>query len=794
MLKIIALKNILTLVLILASFAIFAQEKYTLSGTISETQSGETMIGVNVLIPALQTGVVTNQYGFYSITLPKGTHQVTYTSLGFENYSQTIVLNAAVNNSISLYETTEMLDVVILETDVEKTNIKTPQMSVTTLKSSTIKRIPVVLGEADVIKAIILLPGVTNAGEGASGFNVRGGAADQNLVLLDEATLYNSSHLFGFFSVFNPDAIKDLTLYKGGIPARYGGRIASVLDIYQKDGNKRKYKATGGIGLLASRLLIEGPIVKDKGSFLIGGRSSYAHLFIPIVSPGNDNVAYFYDLNTKLSYDIDDNNKLFLSGYFGRDTFDLGEVFGNTFGNTTLNLRWNHLFSDKLFSNLSLIYSDYYYGLELKFAEFQFDTGINNFNFKYDFTSYVSDTVKLQFGFNSIYYKFNPGEVFPTTDNSGRNYRKLTDKFAFENAVYADLDVKVSEKLNIQAGFRLSSFNRLGQDAINVYADNNPIEYDQNIDVYQNATPIDTISVSKSKSRKWFLNLEPRLAAAYQVSETSSIKASYNRTAQYIHLISNSSSPTPFDIYAPSGEFIEPQLGDQVALGYFKAFQNFSLESEIYYKKVQNRIDYVDGADLIANDAIERVVLNGKARAYGIELLARKTKGRLQGWVSYTLSKSEQKTPGRTPQEIGINNSQWYNTPWDRTHDFSITAQYKLNKRWDLGANFIFQTGRPSTFPLGQYQYQGEIIPVYEPRNASRLNAFHHLDISATCKLGIKKEKRWKSELVFSVYNVYDRRNAASISFQENIDTGANEAVRLSIFGIIPSITYNFKF
>ncbi|HAH33343.1 MAG TPA: hypothetical protein DCL52_00990, partial [Flavobacteriaceae bacterium] len=505
-------------------------------------------------------------------------------------------------------------------------------------------------------------------------------------------------------------------------------------------------------------------------------------------------VAYFYDLNTKLSYDIDDNNKLFLSGYFGRDTFDLGEVFGNTFGNTTLNLRWNHLFSDKLFSNLSLIYSDYYYGLELKFAEFQFDTGINNFNFKYDFTSYVSDTVKLQFGFNSIYYKFNPGEVFPTTDNSGRNYRKLTDKFAFENAVYADLDVKVSEKLNIQAGFRLSSFNRLGQDAINVYADNNPIEYDQNIDVYQNATPIDTISVSKSKSRKWFLNLEPRLAAAYQVSETSSIKASYNRTAQYIHLISNSSSPTPFDIYAPSGEFIEPQLGDQVALGYFKAFQNFSLESEIYYKKVQNRIDYVDGADLIANDAIERVVLNGKARAYGIELLARKTKGRLQGWVSYTLSKSEQKTPGRTPQEIGINNSQWYNTPWDRTHDFSITAQYKLNKRWDLGANFIFQTGRPSTFPLGQYQYQGEIIPVYEPRNASRLNAFHHLDISATCKLGIKKEKRWKSELVFSVYNVYDRRNAASISFQENIDTGANEAVRLSIFGIIPSITYNFKF
>ena len=788
------MKNILTLVLILASFAMFAQEKFTLSGTISEAQSGETMIGVNVLIPALQTGVVTNQYGFYSITLPKGTHQVIYTSLGFESYTQTIELNAAVNNSISLFETTEMLDVVILETDVEKTNIKTPQMSVTTLKANTIKRIPVVLGEADVLKAITLLPGVTNAGEGASGFNVRGGAADQNLVLLDEATLYNSSHLFGFFSVFNPDAIKDLTLYKGGIPARYGGRIASVLDIYQKDGNKRAFGATGGIGLLASRLLLEGPIVKDKGSFLIGGRSTYAHLFIPLVDPGNENVAYFYDLNTKLSYDIDDQNKLFLSGYFGRDTFNLGEVFGNTFGNTTLNLRWNHLFNDTLFSNLSLIYSDYYYGLELKFAEFQFDSGIRNFNLKYDFTSYVSEAVKLQFGLNSIYYKFNPGEVFPTTDNSGRNYRKLTDKYAFENAGYIDGNIKVSEKLNIQAGLRLSNFARLGQASINVYDNDNPIIYNQNLDVYQKATPIDTISIARDASIKSYLNLEPRVSAAYQLSESSSIKASYNRTAQYIHLISNTSSPTPFDIYAPSGQFIKPQLGDQFAVGYFKGFENFSLEVESYYKEVKNRIDYVDDADLIANEAIEQVVLNGETRAYGLEFLLRKTKGNLQGWLAYTLSKSEQRTPGRTAIETGINNGKWYNTAWDRTHDFSLTAQYKLSEKWFLGANFIFQTGRPATFPLGQYEYQGQVVPVYEERNVSRLESFHHLDISATWNLKHKSKKRWSDEIVFSVYNVYDRKNAASVSFRKNTDTGNNEAVRLSIFGIIPAITYNFKF
>ncbi|MFT4673645.1 MAG: hypothetical protein ACJAYD_000195 [Patiriisocius sp.] len=788
------MKNKLTLLFLLANFALLAQEKFTLSGTISEAQSGETMIGVNVLIPSLQTGVITNEYGFYSITLPKGSHKVIYTSLGFGEYEETVTLNAPIIKNVTLFESTQLLDVVILETDIEKTNIRTPQMSATTLKANTIKRIPVVLGEADVIKAITLLPGVTNAGEGASGFNVRGGAADQNLVLLDEATLYNSSHLFGFFSVFNPDAIKDLTLYKGGIPARYGGRISSVLDIYQKDGNKREYGATGGVGLLASRLLIEGPILKDKASFLIGGRSTYAHLFIPLVDAGNDNVAYFYDLNTKLSYDLDNENKLFLSGYFGRDTFNLGEIFGNTFGNTTVNLRWNHLFNSKLFSNLSLIYSDYYYGLELKFAEFQFDSGIRNFNLKYDFTNYVSDKVKLQFGFNSIYYKFNPGEVSPTTGTSGINYRKLTDKYAFENAVYIDGNIKVSEKLNVQAGIRLSSFTRLGQRAINVYANNNPIVYNEAIDVYQKASPIDTISISRGSSIKSFLNLEPRISAAYQITETSSIKASYNRTAQYIHLISNTSSPTPFDIYAPSGQFIKPQLGDQVAVGYFKAFDNFSLEAEGYYKEVQNRIDYVDDADLIANESIEQVVLNGEARAYGLELLIRKTKGKLQGWVSYTLSKSEQRTPGRTQIETGINNGEWYNTAWDRTHDFSITAQYELSKKWFLGANFIFQTGRPSTFPLGQYEYQGQVVPVYEARNASRLERFHHLDISATWNLNHKSKKRWNDELVFSIYNVYNRKNAASVSFRKNTDTGNNEAVRLSIFGIIPAITYNFKF
>ncbi len=776
----------------MGSLSAAAQEKFTISGTISEESTGETLIGVNVLVPSLQTGTVTNQYGFYSLTLPKGEYEILYSSIGFASQKMTVMLSENTKINLAMATETENLDEVVIEANNEKLDVRSSQMSANTLSTATIKKIPVVLGEVDVIKAITLLPGVTSAGEGASGFNVRGGAADQNLILLDEATLYNSSHLFGFFSVFNPDAIKDLTLYKGGIPARYGGRISSVMDIYQKDGNKREYHASGGIGLVASRLLLEGPIVKDKASFLLGGRSSYAHLFLPLFD--NDNVAYFYDLNTKLSYNLNKNNRLFLSGYFGRDVFEISDSFANSFGNTTLNLRWNHLFSDKLFSNLSLIYSDYYYGLELKFVEFDFDSGIRNFNLKYDFSHYISNHVDLRYGINSIYYKFNPGDVTPTTEDSGINPFKLTDKFAWENAVYVETEIDLSEKIAVQAGLRLSTFNRLGQDALFIYENNNPIIYNENLDIYQKATPIDTISFSRSETIKSFANLEPRFAISYLLNDNSSIKASYNRMSQYIHLISNTTSPTPFDIYAPSGKYIEPQLADQVALGYFRNFKNYSLEVETFYKKVQNRLDYVDDADLIANNAVEQILLNGEARAYGLEVLFKKISGNFQGWLAYTLAKSEQRTPGRTEAESGINNGQWYNSPWDKTHDISVTGQYELSKKWSFGANFIFQTGIPTTYPEGQYEYNGVVVPVYEARNSSRLSAYHRLDFSATWTPKPESTKRWKGEWVFSIYNIYNHKNAASISFRENTDTNQNEAVRLSIFGIIPSITYNFKF
>ncbi len=786
------LKKLLTFIIFFGSITAFAQEKFTISGTISEAETGETLYGVNVIIPSIQTGTVTNQYGYYSITLPKGDYEVYYSSIGFASQKVKISLSENLKKDLALVTDTENLDEVIIETNGEKLNIRNAQMSANVLSINTIKKIPVVLGEVDVIKAITLLPGVTSAGEGASGFNVRGGAADQNLILLDEATLYNSSHLFGFFSVFNPDAIKDLTLYKGGIPARYGGRISSVLDIYQKDGNKREYHASGGIGLVASRLLLEGPIKKDVASFLVGGRSSYAHLFLPLFD--NDNVAYFYDLNTKLSYNLNDNNRLFLSGYFGRDVFEISDSFANSFGNTTLNLRWNHLFSDKLFSNLSVIYSDYYYGLELKFVEFNFDSGVRNFNLKYDFTNYISENIDLRYGINSIYYKFNPGDVTPTTEDSGINPFKLTDKYAWENAAYVDAEIELSDKISVKAGLRLSTFNRLGQDEFFLYENDNPIIYNQSLDIYQKAKPIDTVAFGRSETIKSFANLEPRFAISYLLNDDSSIKASYNRMSQYIHLISNTTSPTPFDIYAPSGKYIEPQLADQIALGYFRNFENYSLEVETYYKKVKNRLDYVDDADLIANDAVEQILLKGEARAYGLEMLFKKTTGKLQGWIAYTLSKSEQRTPGRTLLESGINNGEWYNSAWDKTHDISITSQYELSRKWSFGANFIFQTGIPTTYPEGQYEYNGVIVPVYEARNSSRLSSYNRLDFSATWTPKPESTKRWKGEWVFSIYNAYNRKNAASVSFRENTDIGENEAVRLSIFGIIPSVTYNFKF
>lgn len=794
-------RTIIIFTSIFLNTTLLAQQKFTLSGTVTEASGNETLIGVSIYVSPANTGTTTNEYGFYSITLPKGEYTLIVSYLGYKDVSKRVILDKNQKLNFQLSDEAEELEEVVVTENVERLDIRKPEMSVNRLSAATIKQIPVVLGEADVIKSLLLLPGVTNAGEGASGFNVRGGAADQNLILLDEAIIFNSSHLFGFFSVFNPDAIKDVKLFKGGIPARYGGRVSSVLEIFQKEGNSNEFKMNGGIGAVASRLLAEGPIKKEKSAFLIGGRASYAHLFLPLFDV--DNSAYFYDLNTKINFKLNPNNSIFFSGYFGRDVFSISESFKNTYGNSVFNFRWNHLFSDKLFSNLSLIYSDYYYGLELDFVGFLWNSGIQNFNVKYDFKHYLTDTFQLNYGINNIYYRFNPGKIEPDGSGSGIVESQLTQKYANEFAAYIDAEHNITDKLSLQYGLRLSHFTRLGQDELFVYEDNKPVLFDPFLLIYEEAEPIDTINPGRGNTLIDFTNLEPRISLAYTFNENTSVKASFIRMAQYLHLLSNTNSPTPLDVWEPSGPFVKPQLLNQYALGFFRNIKQgeYTLETEVFYKTVDNRIDYINGANLIANNAIERVILNGEARAYGLEILFRKNEGRFKGWLSYTLSKSEQRTPGRpvtntqrTPAESGINFGEWYNTPFDKPHNLAIYGNYELSKKWSFNANFVYQTGQPTNFPIGQFEFEGLVIPYYGLRNEQRLPDYHRLDIAATLTPRKNEGRKWQAEWVFSIYNVYSRMNAASINFRRNQDTGVNEAVRTSIFGIVPAVTYNFKF
>ena len=780
----------------LLSISVYGQEKVTISGTVYDNQTNETLIGVSIYFPELSTGTTTNEYGFYSLTIPKGTYKIQVSYLGFTTINKSINLTQKITKDFKLSESSESLNEIVIETDIEKLNIKTPQMSVNKLTSATIKQIPVVLGEADIIKSLILLPGVTSAGEGASGFNVRGGAADQNLILLDEAIVFNSSHLFGFFSVFNPDVVKDVKLYKGGIPARFGGRLSSVLDIYQKEGNSKDFNFTGGIGLVSSRLLAEGPIEKEKSSFVVAGRASYAHLFLPLFN--NDNKAYFYDVNSKVNYRFNDRNNVFLSTYFGKDVFGVNESFINDYGNNVLNLRWNHLFSEKIFSNLSLIYSDYFYGLTLDFVGFEWDSGITNFNVKYDFKHYLNEKFTLSYGINNIYSKFNPGEIVPNREDSGIQPQKLIDKYANEFAAYIATEHRINNKLALEYGIRFSHFTRLGQEELNTYENDNPVLYNQEFKRYESAEAAGVNTYQRSDVLASFQNFEPRFSLSYLINDETSVKMSYNRMVQYLHLLSNTSSPTPLDIWTPSGPFIKPQLLNQFAIGYFKSIQDgsYSLETEAFYKDIENRIDYINGANLVANNEIETVILNGQARAYGLEILLKKNEGNFKGWLAYTLSKSEQQTPGRSENEPGINAGEWYNTPFDKTHDISLNGSYEVSKKWTFNANFLFQTGQPTNYPVGQYEISGLNVPIYDDnrRNADRLPAYHRLDISATLTPDKNKNRTWQGEWVFGIYNVYGRQNAASINFRQNRETRRNEAVQTSIFGLVPSVTYNFKF
>lgn len=773
---------------------IHAQESFTLSGTLSDNSNGETLPGASIVIEDMGTGTTTNLYGFYSLPITKGKHTLIISYVGYQTQKKVIDVTGDITVNSELSESSEELNEVVLTTkETQAINIRTPQMSVNKLTTKSIKKIPATLGEVDIIKSLQLLPGVSNAGEGSSGFNVRGGAEDQNLVILDEAIIYNSSHLFGFFSVFNADAVKDMQLYKGGIPSRYGGRASSVLDIRQKEGNSKHLALTGGIGAISSRITVEAPLFNEKGSFLVSGRSSYAHLLLKLSNFKSS--ASFYDLNFKTNYNFNPKNRLFLSGYYGKDKMDFSGAFNNSYGNLSTNLRWNHIFSNKLFSNLSLIYSKYNYNLLISNPGIDWASDIKNYNLKYDFKYFRSDKFKYEFGTSYIYYDFNPGLLKPYGNTASVNRDKLDDKKALESAVYISAEHKITSLFTAQYGLRYSQFIRFGGQSLNTYQDNLPVVYNAYLGIYERGTPIGQTAYKSGDVIKQYGYLEPRVGLSYQLNEFASVKASYNRMAQYLHLISNTTSATALDVWAPSGKFLKPQLADQFGLGYFVNLNNnaYSLEVEAYYKTIQNRVDYIDGSDLIAKNNIETEIMVGESRSYGLEVLFKKNQGKFTGWIAYTLSKSEQRTPGGRIGGKGINNGEWYNTSYDRTHDISITGSYKHNEKWTFGMNFAFQTGRPTTYPNGQFLYNGISTATYDQRNANRLTAYHRLDFSATLTPTKNKNKKVKGEWVFSVYNLYNRQNAKSISFAENSDTGLNEATRTSIFGILPSVTYNFK-
>lgn len=775
------MRTTLFLILTFLAFALptplHAQERFTISGTITSSKTGETLIGASVRVKNTTTGTSSNEYGFYSLTLTKGNYTLEISAVGQQPKEQSLELNKNIILNVSLSEEAKELEAVVVRSTGRR-SISSPQMGMEKLTIAETKNIPVLLGERDVLKTIQLLPGIKSAGEGSSGFYVRGGAADQNLILLDEATVYNASHLLGFFSTFNSDAIKDISVYKGGMPAQYGGRLSSVLDIKMNEGNNQDYDVSGGVGLISTKLNVEGPIQKDKSSFLVSGRRTYVDMFLKLSKDSaiNKNQLYFYDLNTKLNYQLGKKDRLYLSGYFGRDKLGVGETFALLWGNGTGTLRWNHIFSSKLFSNTSFIYSNYDYKISIRSGSNDFDifSQIRDVNLKHEFQWYAGSRNTLRFGFNSIHHTIRPGEI-SSSSTSNINASNRQRRYSWENALYASNTFKASDKVNITYGARLTAFSVLGKG--DYYA----------FDTAGKVTA--TFSYKSGEIVKTYLNLEPRVAASYSFNPTASIKASYVRNVQNLHLVSNSTTGSPTDKWLASTNVIKPEISDQVSLGWYKNLSGnkYELTVEAYYKTMQNQIDYRTGANIYINsDAIESQLLFGKGRAYGIEWLLRKQTGRLTGWLSYTLSKTERKING-------INNDQWYNARQDRTHDVAIVGTYQLNKKWTLSANWIFYTGDAVTFPAGKYRVDNQVIFYYTERNGYRMPDYHRLDLGATLQL--KKKKKYSSELAFSLYNAYGRENAYTISFrQSKDDPQETEAVRTALFKYIPSVSFNFKF
>ncbi|MEN8230028.1 MAG: TonB-dependent receptor [Bacteroidota bacterium] len=754
-----------------------ATEKYSISGTITDAENGETMIGATVTVKEIPgSGTISNAYGYYSLTLKHGEYTLEVSFIGYEKSVRKMNLTKNTRMNFKLEPASALLEEVVIVAEQRNENIVSDKIGVEKIAIEDVKKIPVLFGEQDVIKTLTLTPGVKTTGEGSGGMFVRGGNNSQNLVLLDEATVYNSNHLMGFFSTFNSDAIKDLTLYKGTAPAEYGGRISSVMDIKMNDGNNQDFHIGGGIGLISSKLNVEGPIVKDKGSFLVTGRRTYADLFLKLSSDEqlNNNQLYFYDLNAKANYRLNENNRIYLSGYFGRDVVEFQDRFGVDWGNITGTLRWNHIWNNKLFSNTSLIYSDYDYKVAVtrESDDFSLTSVINNWNLKQDFQYFLNNRNTMSFGFSSQYHTITPGQV-EVSEDSDMNPVELQDRYALENALYFSNKWEPGDRWKINYGLRLTSFTLLGPGDFYSYGD---------------AGVTDSLSYEKGEVVQSYLHLEPRLNLAYILNESASLKASYTRNTQNLHLIQNSNSSTPTDLWIASSQNVKPEISDQVALGYFKNFKNdqYQFSGEVYYRWMQNQLDLKNGAEIRANEHIEGELLSGSGRAYGLEMMLKKKYGKLNGWISYTLSRTERKIDG-------INNSNWYPARQDATHDLSIVGIYDLTPKWSLSATWVYNTGNAVTFPSGKYEINGNVEYYYTERNGYRMPAYHRLDLGATRTL--KKRERFESSLSFSLYNTYGRKNAYTIDFEEDLnDPMKTVAVKTYLFTYVPSISYIFKF
>ena len=768
-------KHILLALYIMMSVSLLGQDKYSISGHVTDAATGEEQIGATIYIVELKSGTVTNNYGFYSLTLPKGEYHIRFSYVGYNTVEKTINLTGNRELSVELKTLETSLDEVVIKGDADDANVRSSSMGVVKMNVKEITKIPVLFGEQDVLKTLTLMPGISSGGEGKGGFFVRGGNTDQNLILLDEAPVYNASHLFGFFSVFNSDALKDVQLYKEGIPAEYGGRLSSVVDVYMNDGNSKNYSVSGGLGLISSRLTLEGPIVKNKGSFIVSGRRTYADLFLRLTKKDfKNNQLYFYDFNAKANYRIGKKDRVFLSGYFGRDKLGTSN-FGFSWGNATGTLRWNHIFSRKLFSNTSVIYSSYDYliKIEQQNLKISLESGINDWNVKQDFTWFANTENTLKFGFNLIHHTFMPGERLAEGTSSIPDII-LERKRGFESALYVSNDQKIGTRIKLNYGFRLSMYNAVGPGSVYVYNSDGDI--------------VDETTYSDGEIIKTYVEPEPRVSLSYMLDETSSIKVSYQRMAQNVHLLSTSTSDSPTDVWVPSSTIIKPENSHQVSAGYFRNFKNNTFETylEVYYKTMDRQIDFKDGANIFLNPHIEADLAFGRGRSYGMEVFAKKRLGKFTGWVGYTLSKTER-------QFDEINHGNWYSARQDRTHDVSIVAMYQLNQRISFSASWIYYTGDAVTMPSGSYVVDGSIIPLYTERNGYRMPDYHRLDVGMT--FVNKPTKKLKSSWNFSVYNVYARENAYSISFQENPDKpGTMQAVKLYLFSVVPSITWNFKF